>query len=89
LQVRGDAFDADLRQPVDRSLGDPQGDRAAGRVVRQGRQLQGQAFAEIARADTVVLETVEREMTFRASDLGLLSAKFLEQLRRGLPRRAG
>ena len=46
-------------------------------------------IAEIARADTVILETVEREMTFRASDAGLLSAKFLEQLRRGLPRRAG
>ena len=45
-------------------------------------------IAEIARADTVILETVEREMTFRASDAGLLSVKFLEQLRRGLPRRA-
>jgi hypothetical protein len=41
----------------------------------------------IAAADTVVLETVERELSFRASDLGLLKAPFLAELERALARR--
>lgn len=41
-------------------------------------------IAAIDRADTVILETVERELTFRASDLGLLTPKFLAAVRRGL-----
>ena len=36
-------------------------------------------------ADTIVLETVEREINYRASDLGLLTPSFFAQLRRALP----
>lgn len=42
-------------------------------------------IAAIRRADTVVLETVEREVNYRASDLGLLTPAFFAQLRRALP----
>jgi len=45
-------------------------------------------IAAIQRADTVILETVERELTFRASDLGLLTPKFLAAVKRGLSRRS-
>jgi hypothetical protein len=43
-------------------------------------------IAGIRRADSVVLETVEREINFRASDIGLLTPSFLTQLERELPR---
>jgi alginate O-acetyltransferase complex protein AlgJ len=41
-------------------------------------------IAAIRRADTVLLETVEREVNYRASDLGLLTPAFLTQLQRAL-----
>jgi hypothetical protein len=40
--------------------------------------------AAIRQADTVILETVEREVNFRASDSGLLTPAFLRDLRRQL-----
>jgi hypothetical protein len=43
----------------------------------------------IAAADTVVLETVERELNFRASADGQLKPAFLARLARELPRRGG
>ena len=45
-------------------------------------------IAAIRGADTVVLQTVEREVNYRASDLGLLTPSFFAQLRRALPRQA-
>ena len=45
-----------------------------------------QLIAAIARADTVLLQTVEREVNYRASDLGLVTPQFLRRLRRELPR---
>ena len=41
-------------------------------------------IAAIRGADTVVLQTVEREVNYRASDLGLLTPSFFAQLRRAL-----
>ena len=43
-----------------------------------------QLIAAIGSADTVILETVERELTFRASDDGLLTPVFRRELQRGL-----
>lgn len=43
-------------------------------------------IAAIKAADTVVLETVEREVNYRASDLGLLTQAFFGDLQRALPR---
>jgi alginate O-acetyltransferase complex protein AlgJ len=45
-------------------------------------------IAAIKAADTVVLETVEREVNYRASDLGLLTQAFFGQLQRALPRQS-
>jgi hypothetical protein len=44
-------------------------------------------IAAIRGADTVVLETVEREINYKASDLGLLTPSFFAALRRALPQR--
>jgi alginate O-acetyltransferase complex protein AlgJ len=41
-------------------------------------------IAAIRQAETVILETVEREVNFRASDSGLLTPAFLREVRRGL-----
>jgi hypothetical protein len=41
-------------------------------------------IAAVRQADTIILETVEREVNFRASDEGLLTRAFLRDLRRGL-----
>ena len=38
----------------------------------------------VRRADTVVLETVEREVNYKASDLGVVTPAFLARLRRAL-----
>jgi alginate O-acetyltransferase complex protein AlgJ len=43
-----------------------------------------QLIAAIRSADIVILETVERELTFRASDDGLLTPAFRRALQRGL-----
>jgi hypothetical protein len=43
-----------------------------------------QLIAAVRSADTVILETVERELTFRASDDGLLTPAFRRELLRGL-----
>jgi hypothetical protein len=41
-------------------------------------------IAAVRDADTVVLETVEREVNYRASDLGLVTPAFLADLERAL-----
>ena len=42
-------------------------------------------IAAIRQADTVVLQTIQREANFRASDLGLVTPSFLAEARRALP----
>ena len=59
MQFRGEAIDADLGQAVDRSGGHPQRQRLARGVVGQQRQLQGQAFAQVARADAGRIEALQ------------------------------